>query len=103
MGSNTNRLKCWLRTSKNPRRVSKKVNTILHIMVLLEKIWSLVGFVLIFLILIMDPKNSASNLGSGEMSMLFNSASESQEFLKRFTWTLLATFFMLTISINYFY
>ena len=68
-------------------------------MTILEKLWTFVGVLVIFLILTTESKGNSINT---EVSSLFASATESQNFLRQFTWILIATFFVLTISINYF-
>jgi protein translocase SecG subunit len=68
-------------------------------MTILEKLWTFIGLLVILLILTTESKGNSINT---EVAGLFASATESQNFLRRFTWVLIATFFVLTISINYF-
>lgn len=71
-------------------------------MTLLEKIWILTSFLIIFLILSMDPKASIAGTWSTQLSTIFGSTSEGQNFIKQLNWILIIVFFLLTISLNYF-
>ena len=68
-------------------------------MTILEKLWTFIGLLVILLILTTESKGNSINT---EVAGLFASATESQNFLRQLTWVLIATFFVLTISINYF-
>ena len=67
---------------------------------ILESLWVLIGLFIIFLILLTDPKSASRGLGSNELTVLFSSATEGQTFIRNFTWSLIATFIILTLNIN---
>jgi protein translocase SecG subunit len=69
-------------------------------MILLEKIWVLVGILIIFIILSTDPKSSGSTTNSPKISALFASASDKKTLLNQLNWTLIILFFTLTLSLS---
>ena len=71
-------------------------------MTLLEKVWTLVGISIIFIILSTDPKSSISGAGDNQLSTIFESASDGQKFIKQFNWVLITAFFLITVSLSYF-
>jgi len=66
----------------------------------LESLWILIGFLIIVLILLTDPKSASRGLGSNELTVLFSSATEGQIFIRNVTWSLIASFTILTLIIN---
>ena len=62
----------------------------------LEKIWILIGSLIIFIILSTDPKNSIT--GTQRNQALFASASDGQKFIQRLNWLLIITFFLTLLS-----
>jgi protein translocase SecG subunit len=69
-------------------------------MILLEKIWVLVGILILFIILSTDPKSSSSSANKSQISALFASASDKQTLLNQLNWTLIIIFFILTLSLS---
>jgi protein translocase SecG subunit len=69
-------------------------------MILLEKIWVLVGLLILFIILSTDPKSSSSSANNSRISALFASASDKQTLLNQLNWTLIIIFFILTLSLS---
>ena len=69
---------------------------------LLEKIWALVSIAIIFIILSTDPKSSISGAGNNQLSTIFASASDGQNFIKQLNWVLITAFFLITVSLSYF-
>jgi protein translocase SecG subunit len=65
-----------------------------------EKIWAILGCLIIFIILITDPKSSTNNVGNGKLTVMFSSITEGQRFLRKLTWLLITIFILLTIIIN---
>lgn len=66
-----------------------------------ENIWLLNSLLIIILVLSTDPKSSTSGIGDTSISFMFSSISESQKFVRNFSWFLVVTFYSLTILINY--
>jgi protein translocase SecG subunit len=69
-------------------------------MILLEKIWVLVGVFILFIILSTDPKSSNSSADKLQISALFASANDKQTLLNKLNWTLIIIFFVLTLSLS---
>jgi protein translocase SecG subunit len=67
---------------------------------ILERVWFLVGLGIIFIILSTDPKSSISGTSNSQLSALFASASDSQNFLKQLNWGLITVFFILTLFLS---
>ena len=70
-------------------------------MSILEKVWILVGIIIIFIILSTDPKSSISGASNQQLASLFSNASDGQKFIKQFNWLLIAIFFVLTLGLSY--
>nr|WKK50176.1 RF47 [Ochrosphaera neapolitana] len=60
-----------------------------------SNLWTLVGVAIITLILAMDPKSTTRE--GNALTMLFSSATESQNFIKNLTWALITIFYILTL------
>jgi protein translocase SecG subunit len=69
-------------------------------MILLEKIWVLVGILILFIILSTDPKSTGSSANKSQISALFAGASDKQTLLNQLNWTLIIIFFILTLSLS---
>ena len=69
---------------------------------MIEKIWVLVNILIIFIILLTDPKSSINGTLGNQLSTIFASASDSQKFIKQFNWILVAIFYMSTLTLSYF-
>ena len=67
---------------------------------IVESLWILIGSLIIFLILLTDPKSAARGLGNNELTVFFSSVTEGQAFIRNFTWSLIAAFTILTLYIN---
>ena len=69
-------------------------------MSIIESLWILIGLLIIFLILLTDPKSAARGFGSNELTILFSSVTEGQAFIRNVTWSLIALFVIFTLVIN---
>ena len=65
-----------------------------------QNLWIFISLLIIFLILVTDPKSSSRGFGSNELSMLFSSVTEGQKFIRNLTWGLIVSFIILTLVIN---
>jgi protein translocase SecG subunit len=70
-------------------------------MEIITNIWFVTSLMIIFIILANDPKASLNNFGSSQIGSVFNSKSDGQKAIRRFTWVLIVSFYMLTFTINY--
>ena len=70
-------------------------------MTLLEKVWIGVCSSIIFIILSTDPKNSTTSAWGNQLSTIFASASEGQNFIKQLNWALILAFFLITVCLSY--
>jgi protein translocase SecG subunit len=67
-------------------------------MAILNNLWIITSLLIIGIILATDPKSSTR--GSNNLTMLFSSVSESQQFVRNLTWALISTFYILTLYTN---
>jgi len=67
-----------------------------------EKVWFAIVLILIAIILSTDPKTSIGGAQKNQLNMLFSSASDSQNFLRTFTWIVIATFYITTLLLCYY-
>jgi protein translocase SecG subunit len=67
---------------------------------LLEGCWFLISFLIIGVVLLVDPKNSIPTSNSNSMLGFFSSPSSGQQWLYRFSALLIANFFILTIILS---
>jgi protein translocase SecG subunit len=65
---------------------------------LLEGCWFLTSFLIIAIVLLVDPKSSLSS--SSSVLGLFSSPSSGQQFIYKFSAILIGVFFILTLSIS---
>jgi protein translocase SecG subunit len=65
---------------------------------LLEGSWFLISFLIIAIVLLVDPKSSLSS--SSSVLGLFSSPSSGQQFIYKFSAILIGVFFILTLSIS---
>ena len=70
-------------------------------MSLLESIWFLVAFLIIAIVLLIDPKSSASGSGANSLISGFASPSSEQRFIYRVSAILIAIFFISTIVLSF--
>jgi preprotein translocase subunit SecG len=68
---------------------------------ILESCWFIVGFLLVTLVVLVDPKNTV--MGSGNSTVLtgFSSPSSRQNFILTLSNILILVFFLLTIILGY--
>ena len=71
-------------------------------MSILESAWFVVALLIIVIILSTDPKTNSGVSQSNQMTMFFSSISDSQLFLRRFTWLMIFVFIFLSILLSYF-
>ena len=71
-------------------------------MSILESAWFVVALLIILIILSTDPKTNSGVSQSNQMTMFFTSVSDSQLFLRRFTWLMIFVFIFLSILLSYF-
>jgi protein translocase SecG subunit len=69
-------------------------------MILLEKIWFLLGVLILFIILSTDPKSSINSANKSQISALFASTNDKQTLLNQINWILIIIFFILTLSLS---
>lgn len=69
---------------------------------ILESVWFLISFLIIGIILLVDPKNSVPSSANNSVLQVFSSPSSGQQFLYRLSAVLIAAFFALTtfLSLN---
>lgn len=71
-------------------------------MSILEITWFSVALLIIFIILSTDPKSNSGGAQSNQMTMFFSSVSDTQIFVRRFTWLMIFVFLFLSILLSYF-
>jgi protein translocase SecG subunit len=67
---------------------------------LLEGCWFLTSFLIIAIVLLVDPKSSLTNSSSSSVLGLFSSPSSGQQFIYKFSAILIVVFFILTLTIS---
>jgi len=67
---------------------------------LLESIWFLIAFLLIAIVLLIDPKSSIAGSSTSPVLGAFSSPSSGQKFIYQFSAVLIASFLILTV-LNY--
>lgn len=65
---------------------------------ILTNLWIGISILIVVIILATDPKSSTR--GSNNLTMLFSSVTESQQFVRNLTWTLISIFYILTLYTN---
>mgnify|MGYP001182434501 FL=1 len=68
---------------------------------LLESFWFIIAFLIIGIVLLVDPKNSAPSSGTNSMLQSFSSPSEGQQFIYRSSAVLIASFYISTTALNF--
>lgn len=68
----------------------------------IEIFWFFTVLIIIIIILSTDPKNSIGGAQNNQLTMLFNNASDGQNFIRKFTWIAVIVFFILTVLLSYF-
>ena len=69
-------------------------------MSLLESIWFLVAFLIIAIVLLIDPKNSTTGSGGNALLGGFATPSSEQKFIYRVSAVLIAIFFISTVVLS---
>jgi len=69
-------------------------------MSLLESSWFLVAFLIIAIVLLIDPKNSTSGSGANQILSGITTPSSEQKFIYRFSAGLIDVFFFLKTVLN---
>jgi len=67
---------------------------------LLESSWFLIAFLLIAIVLLVDPKSSIAGSANSSVLGAFSSPSSGQRFIYQFSGVLITVFFILTV-LNY--
>ena len=70
-------------------------------MTIFDGIWFLIASLIIAIVLLIDPKSSASNTGGNVASGLFASPSSERSFIYRFSAVIIVLFYLLTILLNF--
>mgnify|MGYP006171773995 CR=1 FL=1 len=70
-------------------------------MTLLESIWFVITFLIISVVLLIDPKSSAASGGNNPVIGVFSSPSSGQSFIYRVSAVLIILFYILTIVLSY--
>ena len=68
---------------------------------LIEKVWFLITFSIISIILLTDPKDPISNSSPAPVAGLFSSASKGQKFITNLNWFMILLFFLITILLSF--
>lgn len=69
---------------------------------MLENVWFILIFTIVTIILSTDPKASITGSQNDQLNTLFSSTSDSQKFVRMFTWLLIATFYTTTLLLSYY-
>ena len=67
---------------------------------MLENVWFLSVITIIGIILSTSPKTSIGSQRN-QFNMIFTSTSDSQNFIRPFTWFMIATFYLTTLVLSY--
>tara|TARA_B100000475_G_C14901580_1_gene274919 strand:- start:402 stop:620 length:219 start_codon:yes stop_codon:yes gene_type:complete len=68
---------------------------------ILENSWFLVAFLIIGIVLLVDPKSSISGSSNSSVLGVFSSPSSGQQFIYRFSAVVIASFFLLSLGLSY--
>ena len=68
---------------------------------LLESSWFLISFLIIVVILLVDPKNSLTGSNTNAVLGLFSSPSSGQQFIYRLSAILISLFFILSVVLSF--
>ena len=68
---------------------------------ILESSWFLIAFLIIGIVLLVDPKSSISGSTNSPVSGMFASPSSGQQFIYRFSAVVIASFFLLSLGLSY--
>lgn len=65
-------------------------------MTLLQTIWFIIAFLIISIVLLIDPKSSGAGIETNPVSGFFSTPSSGQQFVYRFSAILIISFYVLT-------
>ena len=68
---------------------------------ILENTWFLIAFLIIGIVLLVDPKSSISGSNNSSILGMFSSPSSGQQFIYRFSAVVIASFFLLSLGLSY--
>jgi protein translocase SecG subunit len=68
---------------------------------ILENTWFLIAFLIIGIVLLVDPKSSISGSNNSSVLGMFSSPSSGQQFIYRFSAVVIASFFLLSLGLSY--
>ena len=68
---------------------------------ILENTWFLIAFLIIGIVLLVDPKSSISGSNNSSILGVFSSPSSGQQFIYRFSAVVIASFFLLSLGLSY--
>jgi protein translocase SecG subunit len=68
---------------------------------ILESSWFLIAFLIIGIVLLVDPKSSITGSTSSSVLGMFASPSSGQQFIYRFSGVMIAGFFLLSLTLSY--
>jgi protein translocase SecG subunit len=68
---------------------------------LLESIWFIISFLIIVIVLLVDPKDSLTGSSTNNTLGLFSSPSSGQQFIYNFSGILILVFFVLTTILSF--
>ena len=68
---------------------------------ILESSWFLIAFLIIGIVLLVDPKSSISGSTNSPVSGMFASPSSGQQFIYRFSAVLITSFFLVSLGLSY--
>ena len=67
---------------------------------IVEGLWVLINLAIILIVLLVDPKNTASSIGSASILTGFESARSRQNFIYKFSAIIIVSFYILTIKLS---
>jgi len=70
-------------------------------MSILENTWFLIAFLIIGVVMLVDPKSSISGSNNSSVMGMFSSPSSGQQFIYRFSAIVIASFFLLSLGLSY--
>ena len=69
-------------------------------MTIAESFWFASAIAIIFIVLVIDPKNSVQSTTAGAISGFFSSPSSGQNFIYKFSAFLILLFYLLTVYLS---
>jgi protein translocase SecG subunit len=71
-------------------------------MALVESVWFATAFLIIIIVILIDPKSSVSGFGKNTVLSIFSSPSSGQSFIYRLSALFIIIFYISTILLSYF-